>query len=62
MSKMNKEQIMETIRKLAESQGFYGRILRIIESSSEETREALLKGLEEQDLHDAIDLINYLEG
>lgn len=62
MSKMNKEQIMETIRKLAESQGFYGRILRILESSSEETREALLKGLEEQDLHDAIDLINYLEG
>lgn len=62
MSKMNKEQIMKTIRKLAESQGFYGRILKIIESSSEETREALLKSLEEQDLHDAIDLINYLEG
>lgn len=62
MSKMTKDQIMDTIRTLAKSQGFYARILRILENSSDETCDAFLKGAEEYGVYDAIDLINYLEG
>lgn len=57
---MNKEEILETIRSLARSQGFYGRLLKILESDELDAI-AYLDLLEEQHFKDPIDLILYLE-
>ena len=51
---MNKEEILETIKMLSKSQGFYGRLLANI------TDEAL-EYLEKQDFEDALDLVMFLE-
>lgn len=53
---MNKEEILSTIKSLANSQGFYGRILSQIDDHPE-----ILDVLEEQNFNDVIDLIMYLE-
>ena len=62
MSKMNKEQIFDTIRTLANSQGFYGGVLEVLENNTEEERDKFLSYLEAQDLYDAVDLVEFLEG
>jgi len=51
---MNKEQILETLRKLSQCQGFYGRILRSIEEED-------LEFLEQQNFKTSLDLIMFLE-
>lgn len=53
---MNKEQIIEVIKNLAYSQGFYGRLLRQITENP-----SILDELEAQNFSDDIDLIMYLE-
>lgn len=53
---MTREEILENIRMLAKSQGFYGRILRAIEED-----DSILDTLEEQNFNDVIDLVMYLE-
>lgn len=53
---MTREEILENIRMLAKSQGFYGRILRAIEED-----DSILDTLEEQNFKDVIDLVLYLE-
>lgn len=53
---MTREEILENIRMLAKSQGFYGRILRAIEED-----DSILDTLEEQNFSDVIDLVMYLE-
>lgn len=58
---MNKYQILNAIRDLAMSQGFYGRLLEQIEEASEEDREAYLDELEQQCFADVLDLVLYLE-
>ena len=59
---MNREQILDTFRDLAKSQGFYGRLLANISLLDEETRDAFLSDLENQNFSDAVDLVMYLEG
>lgn len=53
---MTREEILENIKMLAKSQGFYGRILRAIEED-----DSILDTLEEQNFKDVIDLVLYLE-
>lgn len=58
---MNKEQIMNTLKSLAQSQGFYGRIVNELESLSEANRNMYLEGLEKQNFKDATDLVIFME-
>lgn len=52
---MNKEEILNIFKSLAQSQGFYGRIL-------ENITEDQLDYLEQQNFKDPLDLILFLEG
>jgi hypothetical protein len=51
---MNKEQIVSCITELSHSQGFYSRILEVLDDE-------LLTKLENQNFNGPIDLIFYLE-
>jgi hypothetical protein len=59
---MKIEQIIEVIKDLAKSQGFYGRLLNDIENMSDGEFAYFKEVLEEQNFKDAVDLIIYLEG
>lgn len=59
---MNREQILDTFRSLARSQGFYGRLLEQIDSVDEETRDAFLSDLESRNFRDVVDLVMWIEG
>lgn len=54
---MNKKEILETIKSLANSQGFYTRLYQFLKEESGE----YLDMLEKQNFKDPIDLILYLE-
>lgn len=58
---MNREEILNTIRMLAKSQGLYGRLLRDIENAPEDVREEYLSKLERQNFKEPVDLVLYLE-
>ena len=53
---MNKEQILSAIRSLAQSQGFYGRLLAHIEENP-----SYLDFLESMKFTDTIDMVLYFE-
>ena len=53
---MTKEQILNEIKMLSHSQGFYGRLLRDINDNPE-----ILDRLEEQNFQEPLDLIFFLE-
>ena len=59
---MNRNDIMETIRSLALSQGFYGRLYRQLEDLDDETYDEVMQELEEKNFKDAVDLVLFLEG
>ena len=48
---MTREEILEAIKDLAKSQGYYGRLLRAIEED-----ETILDTLEEQNFNDVVDM------
>lgn len=56
---MSRYQIKNTLENLANSQGFYGRLLYKIESSP--YSEEIWKQLENANFHDEIDLILFFE-
>ena len=61
---MDREQIMQVIRNLAKSQGFYGRLLHDIQElqkNDHEEADRLLSVLEAQKFNDALDVILYFE-
>ena len=58
---MKREQILETIRRLAMSQGSYGRLYNDLMSDPEYCEEAMAF-LEAQNFKDPIDLIFCIEG
>lgn len=58
---MNKEQILNAIKELAQSQGFYGRLYRDLTDGSEQA-ETMLNTLVEQNFKDKVDLVLYIEG
>ena len=53
---MNKQEIMEAIKSLAMSQGFYGRLYRTLKENPE-----ALEFLEKQNFKKPIDIIMFLE-
>jgi hypothetical protein len=57
---MNKQEILNSIKLLASSQGFYGRLYEQLTDESEES-ERFLSELEAQNFKDSVDLIMYLE-
>ena len=58
---MDREQIMQIIRDLAKSQGFYGRLYDCIASLEAEQQDKYLTYLEEQNFKDTLDLVLYFE-
>ena len=58
---MNRQEILNTIKSLSSSQGFYGRLYMQLSDDSEEVNE-YLDYLESQNFKDPIDLIMFLEG
>ena len=62
---MKMNEIMDTIASLAQSQGFYGRLLRSLRDCQQNDPPAyarLTNELEAQNFRDPVDLILYLEG
>lgn len=57
---MNRQQILDAIRSLAASQGFYGRLYEGLTNGTEEAENAL-NYLEEQNFGDAVDMVMWLE-
>lgn len=57
---MNREEILQTFKSLAQSQGDYGILLEALETS-EDKGDAFLTHLEEQNFADPFELIMYLE-
>ena len=57
---MKKKEILNAIKSLAASQGFYSRLL-ISLSSNEPDSVAYLEYLEEQNFKDVVDLVMFLE-
>ena len=61
---MNREQIMEAIKQLASSQGYYGRfycaLCRLRDNEPDRFDKAMTM-LEEKNFKDAVDLVMYLE-
>ena len=61
---MKMKEIKETIKSLASSQGFYGRLLASIETMEEmfpQDYKKLAEELESQNFQNAVDLIMYIE-
>lgn len=58
---MKAKEIYQTIKDLAKSQGFYGRVLRAIEEDGIESRNERLEFLEKQGFKDKVDLVLYFE-
>ena len=58
---MNKKEILETVKSLASSQGFYTRLYQYLSEGSKES-EDYLNMLEEENFKDLVDLILYFEG
>ena len=61
---MKRDDILNVFAELAQSQGFYGRLLRDLREMEEcdpDSYEEVMTQLEEQNFHDALDLILYIE-
>ena len=59
---MKRDEILETIRSLAQSQGSYGRLLSDLENMPKELYNTVMADLEAQNFKDIVDLIMYIEG
>ena len=58
---MKREEIMETIKSLASSQGFYGRLYRELMELNEDDYNKVMMELENQNFKDGLDLIMFIE-
>jgi hypothetical protein len=61
---MDRENILNAIAELAQSQGFYGRLLRDLREAKDENPEgyeAFMTELEAQEFGSTLDLVLYLE-
>ena len=57
---MNREQILNAIRSLAASQGFYGRLYEALAKGTQES-EDFLATMEAQNFGDVVDMVMWLE-
>lgn len=58
---MKREEIMETIKTLASSQGLYSRLYRDLMALDEDEYNEVMTELESQNFKDGVDLIMYIE-
>ena len=58
---MKREEIMETIKTLASSQGLYSRLYRDLMELDEDKYNEVMTELESQNFKDGVDLIMYIE-
>lgn len=58
---MKRDAILEVIKSLAMSKGFYGRLLMDIYYADEEVRENFWEHMESLNLKDALDVVLYFE-
>ena len=58
---MNRLEILNTIKQLAQSQGYYGRLLNNISELNNEQKDKLFTYLEEQKFNDPVDLVLFFE-
>lgn len=58
---MKREEIINTFILLSQSQGFYGRLLNLLDTMETEKKEAFLPLLEKQNFKDMLDLIMWVE-
>ena len=59
---MKREEIMETIKTLASSQGLYSRLYRDLMALDKDKYNEVMTELESQNFKDAVDLIMFIEG
>ena len=59
---MKMEDILNAIRKLASSQGLYGRLYRDLMELDEDEYEQVMLELESQNFKDEVDLVMFIEG
>ena len=59
---MTMDEIISLVRRLASSQGLYGRLLNAIEHCDQETFEELKRNWEGMAFKDDVDFIMYIEG
>lgn len=57
---MNRQQILNAVKSLAQSQGFYGRLYEALTSGTEEAEDALNQ-MVEQNFKDSVDMVMWLE-
>ena len=58
---MKREEIMETIKSLAGSQGFYGRLYGDLMELDEDEYDEVMTKLESQNFKDGVDLVMFIE-
>ena len=59
---MKRDEILATIKDLAQSQGMYGRLLSDLQNMPQELYNTVMTDLEAQNFKDAVDLVMYIEG
>lgn len=62
---MKMDEILNFIKEMSESQGFYGRLYRTLIDIKENDKDAydeISKELESQNFNDMLDIVMYLEG
>lgn len=57
----NRDDIMKLFKRLAQSQGFYGRLINSIEDATEEAREAFWQEMESREFKSDLDVILAIE-
>lgn len=57
---MNRQQILNAVKSLAQSQGFYGRLYEALTSGTEEAEDALNQ-MVEQNFKNSVDMVMWLE-
>lgn len=57
---MNRQEILEAIKTLAQSQGMYGRLYNVLTNGTQ-TSENILKEMEGQNFGDVVDMVMWLE-
>lgn len=58
---MNKEQILNAIKSLGQSQGFYARLYSDLMYAPETVRDSYLQNLEDEQFEDEVDMVMFIE-
>ena len=57
---MNRNDILRSIKMLAQSQGFYGRLYDLLTNGSDESKQ-ILDTMESQNFKDTVDMVMWIE-